>query len=222
VLTWITVENTVTSVKSPVGQMASSPGNTTQLQALLDKGGPDTYDELITRASDRLLKLTRKMLRNYPHLRRWEATDDVFQTAVMRLHRSLSEVKPESVSHFFGLASTQIRRTLIDLLRHHFGPEGQAAKHESATDHAGPVRNKPDTHEHPETLESWARFHETVDGLPADERNVFQLVWYGGLQQKDVAALLDISIPTVQRRWYRARHLLNNAMSGESLSFDED
>lgn len=100
--------------------MVSSPGNTTQLQALLDKAGEGdqtAYDELIVQASDRLLKLTRKMLRSYPHLRRWEQTDDVFQNAVMRLHRSLSEVQPESVRQFFGLAATQIRRTLIDLAR---------------------------------------------------------------------------------------------------------
>ena len=113
----------------PVAHMAPS-GNTTQLQTLLDQEDPD-YDKLIESASDRLLRLTRRMLRNYPHLHRWERTDDVFQTAVMRLHRSLTEVKPESVSQFFGLAATQIRRTLIDLVRHHFGPQGQAAQHES-------------------------------------------------------------------------------------------
>ena len=79
------------------------------------------------------------MFRNYPHLRRWEQTDDVFQTAALKLHRSLAEVKPESVRQFFGLAATQIRRTLIDLARHHYGPEGSAANQESAAyqDHKG-------------------------------------------------------------------------------------
>ena len=198
----------------PVAHMPSS-GNTTQLQSLLDQDDPD-YDELIERASDRLLKLTRRMLRNYPHLHRWEGTDDVFQTAVMRLHRSLSDVKPESVSQFFGLAATQIRRTLIDLVRHHFGPEGQAAKHESmgASD-VQHVRNQPDAHDQPETLDSWAQFHEAVDDLPAEEKEVFQLAWYGGLQQKEIASLLDISIPTVQRRWYKARFILKQSMLGE-------
>ena len=48
--------------------MGQADGNTTQLQVLLDlaaSGDDDAYGELITRASDRLLKLTRKMLRNY-------------------------------------------------------------------------------------------------------------------------------------------------------------
>jgi RNA polymerase sigma-70 factor (ECF subfamily) len=80
----------------------------------------------------------------------------------------------------------------------------------------GIVQNQPDEDEGPETLEAWGAFHEAIDTLPADEREVFQLVWYGGLQQKDVAELLDISVPTVQRRWYKARHLINQAMQGES------
>jgi RNA polymerase sigma-70 factor (ECF subfamily) len=193
-------------------------GNTTQLQTLLDQENPD-YDELIERASERLLRLTRKMLGSYPHLRRWEGTDDVFQTAVMRLHRSLSEVKPESVSQFFGLAATQIRRTLIDLVRHHFGPQGPAAKHESmGTNDVRNVRNQPDAHDQPETLDSWAQFHEAVDQLPNEEKQVFELVWYSGLQQQDIACLLGVSIPTVQRRWYKARFLLKQSVSVEDSS----
>lgn len=98
--------------------MENGRGNTTQLQNLLDRaaGGDDrAYDDIINLSAARLQKLTGKMLQAYPHLRRWEDTSDVFQTAVVRLHRSLSEVQPDSVKGFFGLATTQIRRTLIDL-----------------------------------------------------------------------------------------------------------
>ena len=208
--------------------MTSSPGNTTQLQAILDKaseGDTDAYGELIAGAAERLLKLTRRMLRNYPHLRRWEQTDDVFQTAVMRLYRSLAQLRPESVRGFFGLATTQIRRTLIDLARHHFGPEGQGAKHEtnvgSANSHGGIVENKPDTGDQPETLETWACFHEAVDALPADGKEVFQPLWYGGLPQKEIANLLGISVPTVQRRWYEAQLHVYKAMRGEQPPIEE-
>jgi RNA polymerase sigma factor (sigma-70 family) len=209
--------------------MVQSEGNTAQLQRLLDRaaeGSDDAHEELITKASQRLLKLTRKMLRGYPHLRRWEQTDDVFQTAVMRLHRSLADVKPDSVRHFFALAATQIRRTLIDLARHHFGPQGQAAKHQSnageaVSDGGGELQNKPDAGNPPETLESWAQFHEAVEQLPDDEREVFELVWYGGMAQKDIAALLDISEPTVKRRWRAARLQLHKTFGGINPLEDE-
>src|SRR5262245_16887692 len=90
-------------------------------------GDARAHSELLQHAGGRLLRLTRRMLRDYPRLQRWEETDDVFQTAAMRLYQSLTQVKPGSVQHFWNLASTQIRRTLIDLARHHFGPEGSAA-----------------------------------------------------------------------------------------------
>ena len=108
------------------------------------------------------------MLRGFPHLRRWEQTDDVFQSAMMRLYWSLSEVQPESVRQFFGLAATQIRRTLIDLVRHHFGPLGQAAKHETNAgrdEHGSDPPQAFAQDERPETLEAWASFHEAVDAL---------------------------------------------------------
>lgn len=189
--------------------MADSPANTTQLQALLDQGDEQAYDELLSIASSRLQKLARKMLRGYPRLRRWEETDDVFQSAALKLHRSLSEVKPESVRQFFGLAATQIRRTLIDLARHHYGPKGHGTKHESddGHDHAGNADS-------PESLYAWAEFHEQVDALPDNEREVFQLLWYSGTTQREAAELLGISESTVLRRYYRAKLILRDALYG--------
>jgi RNA polymerase sigma-70 factor (ECF subfamily) len=189
--------------------MADSPAKTVQLQALLDQGDEAAYGELLSIASVRLHKLTRRMLKDFPRLRRWEQTDDVFQTAALKLHRSLSEVKPESVRQFFGLAATQIRRTLIDLARHHFGPEGQGAKHESGATH-----NHTGNTDSPESLAAWAEFHEQVDRLPDDEREVFQLLWYSGTTQREAAELLDISERTVLRRYCRARLQLRDALHG--------
>jgi RNA polymerase sigma-70 factor (ECF subfamily) len=209
--------------------MGQAEGDTTQLQVLLDlaaEGDNDAYGELIARASDRLLKLTRKMLRNYPHLRRWEQTDDVFQNATIRLYRSLQNLKPDSVRSFMGLATLEIRRSLIDLIRHHFGPEGAAGKHHSdvAGDSSGDgdiIKNIPAQAGEPDSLESWAQFHETVDQLPEQEREVFQLVWYGGLQQEEIASLLEVSVPTVQRRLYRGRRIIRSVLRGQQPPVEE-
>lgn len=66
----------------------NQPGNTTQLQALLDlasDGNDEAYRELVSQASERLLKLTRKMIQGFPRLKRWEQTDDINRaTAVFR------------------------------------------------------------------------------------------------------------------------------------------
>jgi len=202
--------------------MTTLDGEQTQFQALLDlaaQGDRTACDRLFGLASARLANLTRRMFHNYPQLRRWEETDDVFQVAVIRLTRSLRQLRPDSPQKFFGLAVVEVRRTLLDLLRHHFGPEGAAGKHfsdvgQGSSDDGGVLQNQPDRSDPPETVESWTQFHEAADQLPVVEREVFHLSWYGGLEQKDIASLLGISVPTVQRRLYRARHLIRSAMEG--------
>jgi RNA polymerase sigma factor (sigma-70 family) len=204
-------------------------GDTTQFQRLLDgwaAGDEGARTELLERAAQRLLILTRRMFRNYPQLRRWEETDDVFQNAILRLYRSLGDVRPDSVRGFFALAATQIRRTLIDLARHHFGPEGSAAHHHSETRAAESGSNPHDSRlaggdERPETLDAWARFHEAVELLPHEERDAFSLVWYGEATQHEVAELLGVSERTVLRRLVRARLLLHDSLKNTRTAFEE-
>src|SRR5262245_17706543 len=95
-------------------------GQTTDAQELLDRhraGDRAARESLIALAERRFVALARTMLRRYPHVRRWEETDDLLQAALVRLHQSLADVQPESVRHFDNLAATQIRRELIDLAR---------------------------------------------------------------------------------------------------------
>jgi RNA polymerase sigma factor (sigma-70 family) len=203
-------------------------GQTTQMQLLLDgwaAGDVAARDRLLDRAGHRLLALTRRMLRGYPHLRRWEQTDDVFQNAVLRLYRSLGDVRPNSIGEFFGLAATQIRRTLIDLARHHFGPEGAAARHHSEGD-VRVANGRSDSRfarddEPPETLDAWARFHEAVESLPRDERDVFSLIWYGEANQREAAELLGVTERTILRRLVRARLLLHESLKNVRECFEE-
>ncbi len=188
--------------------------NSLHLQNLVSRastGDPSASEELLDGTFQQLRKMTSLMLRNYPRLRRWEETDDIFQNAAFKLFRAIEEAKPETVAEYFGLAATQIRRTLIDLVRHHFGPYGQGANHHSDHKPADDSRLKQlsDTHGEPQTLEQWSEFHEAVGQLPEDVRHVFEMIWYGGLEQKEVAQFLNVSIPTIQRRWYQAQHLLH-------------
>ena len=118
-----------------------------QLQHGQEADFAEARDALLNHASDRLEALTRRMLRNFPRLRRWEQTGDVLQNAVLRLHRSLATIRPESARQFYGLAAAQIRRELIDLSRHHFGPEGAAAHHHTdEANKAGPFQDAVSQH----------------------------------------------------------------------------
>ena len=92
---------------------------------------------------------------------------------------------------FFGLAATQIRRELIDLARHYFGPQGRARRAtqpgwgRSADGTTAPPYEGIETTYDPSRLAAWTEFHRAVEGLPDDERELFELLWYLGLPQDD-------------------------------------
>lgn len=181
----------------------------TQLQNLIElaaSGQESARQALLDHACDRLLRLTRKMFHGYPNLRRWEQTDDVFQNSLIRLHRALGEVQVDSVRHFFNLAAVQVRRELLDLAKHHFGPHGIGANHHTdgkpADDAGGSLHGKDDE---PKDPAEWTEFHKQVESLPDEEQEVVNLLWYEGLTQDETAKLLGISLRTVKRRWHSAR-----------------
>ena len=192
--------------------MAEKIVQTVLIQAWLDRlrGGDETArGELLNCACGRLRKLARKMLKGYPNVRRWEQTDDVLQNAVLRLHRTLRQLAVETTLDFFRLAALHVRRELLDLARHYYGPQGQGARH--ASDPGGPPSETNDpasgapadlTHE-PSRLACWGEFHEQIAGLPEEEREVFELLRIQGLSYAETAEVLKVSESTVHRRLNR-------------------
>lgn len=198
-----------------------SDTSTSQLQVWIDRlnaGDPAARDELIGRACDRLLRLAHKMLQDFRRLRGYEDTDDVLQNALLRLLRALQAAPPATVPEFFRLAATMIRRELLDLARHYFGPRGPGTGREppgraDRADGTPPPDYEPPTTTHePSRLAAWAEFHARVASLPPEQRDVFDLVWYQGLTQAEAAGLLGVSEPTVKRRWLAARLRLQAAL----------
>src|SRR6266851_6427442 len=105
-----------------------------QLQVWIDRmqaGDPTARDQLLGHACERLRRLTRKMLKDFARVKRWELTDDVLQNAMLRLWTALGQVKPRSARDFYTLAALQIRRELIDLVRQYYGPKGIGANQAS-------------------------------------------------------------------------------------------
>jgi RNA polymerase sigma-70 factor (ECF subfamily) len=207
--------------------------STKQLQGCIERmnaGDRDARDALLGHVSERLRRLTGKMLEDYPRLKRWEEADDVLQNAVLRLLRALEAVKPGSVKEFFRLATRHIRWELRDLVRHYYGPQGLGAHHatgvpgQNSSAESRPDPEPSDSTYQPERLAAWGEFHDKVEALPEAEREVFDLLWYQGLKQAEAAAVLGVSVATVERRWLAARLLLQEALrdkqrdAGEGVS----
>ncbi len=204
--------------------MPESDKTARNLQACVDRlraGDASAREDLIGFAYEQLQRLASSMLRRFPSVRRWEMTDDVVQTAAMKLHRALAQVHPESVRAFFGLAATQIRRVLTDMWRHHYGPQRPGAHHATAVRRDGQdlrARQEelaPAGEDGPATMMEWRDFHTAVENLPPDQREAFDLLYYSGLSQSETAELLGVSERTVKRRWRSARLALYDAMQGQ-------
>jgi RNA polymerase sigma-70 factor (ECF subfamily) len=196
--------------------------STTRIQNCLDRlrdGDTTARDDLVACACDRLQRLARKMLNDYRGVRRWEETGDVFQNAMVRLCRALETVSPATARDFYRLAAVQIRRELIDLARHHYGPQGAGAHHASQgpgdpASGVGPGYEAADLTQEPGRVSAWTEFHNQAAALPEEEREVFDLLFYQGLSQAEAAALLDVTDRTVKRRWQGARLRLHQALGG--------
>jgi len=196
--------------------------DSTQIRRCIDRmraGDAAARDELLAHSRDRLTRLTRKMLRDFPGVKRWEETDDVFQNAALRLCRALEEVQPPTAADFFRLAAAQIRRELLDLARRYSGTPGSgtlcagAPGAGKAPVAAAGVEAVDTTHD-PNRLAAWTDFHHAVETLPAEELDVFDLLFYQGLPQAEAAVVLDVSERTLKRRWQAARLRLVQALGG--------
>jgi len=64
------------------------------------------------------------------------------------------------------------------------------------------------------TVDRWTLFHEAIAALPDDQREVFQIVWYLGADQKSAATLIGCSERTVKSRWREAREAVKAALDG--------
>ena len=182
--------------------------------------GDDTARERILElCQERLRHLTQRMLRGFPSVKRWEDTDDVYQNAILRLYRCLGEVTIESPREIMALAATQIHRELIDLARHHAGPMSFGANHVTGShpidDHSNSRHPQDERHDTATTIDRWTRFHQAVEMLSSEQKEVFQLVWYLGADQKTIADLVGCSVRTVKNRWRGARESIRATLNDE-------
>ena len=170
-----------------------------------DSAAEPVIRELLERATDRLRLLCSALLhRSYPRLARPPVnleTDELLGGVVARLLTALRTVRPPTVRQFFALACQHMRWHLNDLARRLDQRQAAAALPES--DVAAPPASTASGLS-PDGL----RMLGAIDGLPEDDREIFDLVGIQGLTHAEAATVVGISEKTVQRRLNRARLLL--------------
>jgi RNA polymerase sigma-70 factor (ECF subfamily) len=202
----------------------SGIGTTVRIQRCLAQlGGADAAvvrGELLGHARRRLVLLADRMFARFPLLHPWEQSDDVFQEAMIRLWQSLDKVGPTTAAAFMGLAALEMRRTLRDLARDHFGrkKDSKRAPPNRLTLRGrggGTIDDEPeDRNPAPDDLACWSEFHEAAGMLPEPQRTAFDLIYYHGLPHTEVAQVMDVTERQVRRYWQSARRELHHMLEG--------
>jgi RNA polymerase sigma-70 factor (ECF subfamily) len=175
------------------------------LDALPGGAAEPIVRELLARSVGRLRLLCATFLnKSYPRLTRPPVnleTDELLGGVVAGLLTALRTTRPPTVRRFYALANQHIRWQLNDLARRLDERAAGAALAESGVV-ASPAST--DSGLSPDAR----RMLEVIEGLPEDEREVFDLVGVQGLTHAQAATVVGVAEKTVQRRLNRARALL--------------
>src|SRR6266576_3269096 len=139
---------------------------------------------LVARSIDRLHLLCNTMLlRSYPRLARPPVnlqTDEMLSSVVDRLLKALREIRPTTVRQFFALANRHMRWELNDLARR-LDEESRAVELRESSVPA------PEESSASQLSPNIRRIMESIDRLPEEEREVFNLVRIQGMTQTEAA-----------------------------------
>jgi len=162
---------------------------------------------LLSSSVRRLHLLSATLLyRSYPRLSEPPMnlkTEEMLGGVVERMMKALRKVHPKTVREFFALANKHMRWELNEFARR-LDREAHAVElHESRVE-SPPAISQDSSQVSPNT----ARMLGAIENLPDEERETFSLVRVQGMTQSDAAAVLGVSVKTVQRRLARTLPLL--------------
>ena len=137
------------------------------------------------------------------------------KNVLVRLDRCLVQDVVPSPTAYFRLAATNMRRELIDLARHYYGPLGLGANY--STPNAKNLHDLDGEHfaserDDPARLIVAREIHEVVERLPSEIREVAEFCWYLGMTKPEVANTLGLSLSTVKRRCIEAKLMVEERL----------
>jgi RNA polymerase sigma factor (sigma-70 family) len=187
-----------------------------ELQGLLDRlreGDRAARRLLLERACERLRWLAGRILHgSFPELARRHEVDSVVHETWVRLLQALDKAEPPTVADFFRLAALKFRQVLLDLAQ----AERRRAQREvlglSGPDAEGAARLAAGTTHDPARLALWTELHEKVAALSDLERTVFEMHYYLGLPQAEIARALELHPRKVSYLWVAATEKLGEGL----------
>lgn len=152
--------------------------------------------DLLGRAAQRMHVLCAVLLRrSYPRLTRPPVNlqpTEMLSAVIERMLKAMREARPGNVRQFFHIVSQHMRWELNDVARRLDHGSGAA---ELRAEFVAPPEESDST-----IGPNASRMLHAIENLPAEEREVFDLIRIHGMTQPEAAELLGVSVRTVQRR----------------------
>ncbi len=184
---------------------SATPLEVTRLLVEWSEGNQASLDKLTPLVYDELRRLARSYMRRENPSHTLQATALVNE-AYLRLIEQ-SEVQWQNRAHFFGIAAQMMRRILVDHARRsHYAKRGGGAMKVSLAEAASLAQ---------EVTAEVLALDEALRGLSEiDPRRgrVVELRYFGGLNNEEIAQVLQISANTVMRDWNLAKAWLRQQM----------
>lgn len=169
-------------------------------QNAIDQIFPIVYDELRRMAHNRLL--------NERPGHTLSTTDLVNETYLKLVDQT--QIDWNSRTHFFAIASTAMRRILVDYARN-YNAKKRGGKKKPITFNENEIEVKAQAADLIDLNDALDRLAVYKERLP----KVVECRFFGGLTEKETARALNISPSTVRRDWAEARAWLHKELQAE-------
>lgn len=162
-----------------------------ELMRRVQADDPDAFSTLYDRLAPRALALARVILNADP-----SRSQDAVQEGLLSVWRSRHGYRPEAGdvhAWVFGI----VRHRAIDAYRRGSRHDNRRSGDEGAADR---IRAPDDVHAAAAANCDRAELRRILDDLPATQREVIALAYYGGLSHTEIASQLTVPVGTVKGR----------------------
>ena len=181
-------------------------GEVTRLLQLAVDGDQEALDRLVPLVYEDLRRLAHRQLGREGGGHTLQTTGLVHE-AYLKLAGGAG-VGAANRAHFLGIAARAMRQVLVDYAR----------RRKAEKRGGGVVSVTLNDGEHGMTVNSddLLALDEVLEQLEPRQRQVVELRFFGGLEEKDIAEALNVSERTVRRDWVKARGWLYQALGDDA------
>tara|TARA_R110002072_G_scaffold207356_1_gene364940 strand:- start:758 stop:1315 length:558 start_codon:yes stop_codon:yes gene_type:complete len=180
----------------------------TQLLVSVRSGDDDALDDLLAALQDELRTMAAR------HLSKERANHTLQPTALVNeAYLKLIDQRDrswEDKDHFFAIASTAMRRVLLESARARLADKRGGGAQAVTLFEAASVLE-----EEPESLIALDEALIEFAKIDPEGSRIVELRWFGGLSNDEVAKALQVSTRTVERSWRASRAWLRDRLTSE-------